>query len=229
MLKCIIIDDDPLMRCVLKEMIAKHIQLSLLGDFDNPIEANEFIKKNKADLIFLDLEMPLMSGLEFLEIYKGQIPQIIITTSHDSFAVKAFEFEVSGYLLKPIKTTAFHKAVEKVLKSTATFNAKEPENILFIRKGSTIKKINVIDISFIECIGDYLTVNTENEKFTIHTTMKAIEEKLNSHIFLRVHRSFIINLNKIEEIEDETFSIGSKIIPIGKTYKQTVYNRINLI
>lgn len=229
MFHCIIIDDDPLMRFVLKEMIAKHTELSLIGDFDNPVEANEFIKKNKAELIFLDLEMPLMTGLEFLEIYKGTLPQIIITTSHNSFAVKAFEYEVSGYLLKPIKNAEFHKAVEKVLKTNTIIKAKESEKILFVKKGSSIKKINLNDISFIECIGDYLNLHTENEKFTIHSTMKAIEEKLNSGLFLRVHRSFIVNLNKIEEIEDETFSIGSKIIPIGKTFKPIVFNKINLI
>lgn len=229
MINCIVIDDDALMRHVLKEMILKHPDLSFTAEFDNAIDASAYIKKNKADLIFLDIEMPKMNGMEFLEAFENSLPNVIITTSHQSFALKAFQYDVSGYLVKPIKSADFLKAIEKVLKNRSVKINKETDDIYFVKKGSTIKKISVNDISLIECIGDYVTIYTDSDKFTIHSTMKAIEQKFNNPMFLRVHRSYIVRIDKIEEIEDDSMSFGKKIVPIGKTYKQEVFQKLKML
>lgn len=229
MLKCIIIDDDALMRQILKEMISKNSDLSLVDEFENAVDAINYLKKNKIDLIFLDIEMPKMTGMEFLDAFNMNLPQVIITTSHETFATKAFQYDVSGYLVKPIKSSDFHKAVEKALKQAEKKEKNGSEKIFFVKKGSTIKKVSINDIILVECIGDYVTIYTESEKFTIHSTMKAIEEKLDHPMFMRVHRSYIVRIDKIEEIEDDSMSFGKKIVPIGKTYKQEVYSKLHLL
>ena len=230
MFKCIIIDDDTFSREILKELITKHPDLDFINEFNNPVLALDYLKKSKIDVIFLDIEMPEMTGLEFLETFDDQLPNIIITTSHENFAAKAFQYDVIGYLVKPINTTLFHKAINKIIKQAkikTEFNISN--NIFFIKNGSTIKKITTDEITLIECIGDYITIYTEKEKHTIHSTMKAIESKFDSNQFIRVHRSYIIKFSKIEEIEDDAISFGNKLVPIGKTYRQEVFSRLNML
>lgn len=230
MINCVVIDDDTMMRQILKEFISKHPDLKFVQEFSSAIEAFNFIKQNKVDLIFLDLEMPEMSGMDFLETYNTQLPEIIITTSHEDFAIKAFQFNVSGYLIKPITFNSFNKAILKFnTKPKQSAKSQINEELVFVKKGSTIKKINTKDIFLIECIGDYVNLFTETEKFTLHTTMKQMESKFSNDQFLRVHRSYIVRLDKIEEIEDDCISFGKKNIPIGKTYKQEVLSKLNFL
>ena len=229
-IKCIIIDDDQMMRNYLKEMINKNPELELIEEFSNPLLALNYLKNNKPNLIFLDIEMPEMTGLEFLETFVGQLPNIIITTSHEKMAVKAFQYDVSGFLVKPYTVTDFHKAINKLIRQNENKSEIQFSNdIFFIKKGSTIIKITSDNILLIECIGDYVIIFTEKEKFIVHSTMKAIEGKLNTNKFLRVHRSYIIRFDIIEEIEDDSISFGSKIIPIGKTYRQDVFAKLNML
>lgn len=195
MINCVVIDDDTMMRQILKEFISKHPDLKFVQEFSSAIEPFNFIKQNKVDLIFLDLEMPEMSGMDFLETYNTQLPEIIITTSHEDFAIKAFQFNVSGYLIKPITFNSFNKAILKFnTKPKQSAKSQINEELVFVKKGSTIKKINTKDIFLIECIGDYVNLFTETEKFTLHTTMKQMESKFSNDQFLRVHRSYIVRL-----------------------------------
>lgn len=228
MIKCVIIDDDPMSRMILKEFISKDNELELIQEFDNPIQAVNFIKNNRFDLLFLDIEMPEMTGIELIEALNNKIPQTIFTTSYTDFAISAFEYNVSGYLVKPFQFSAFCKAVLKV-KDALQKKSAEPSPYLFVKNGSAIVKINVNDLHLIECIGDYVTLYTESNKYTIHSTMKAMENKFSKQDFIRVHRSYIIRMDKIEEIEDDCISFGKKQIPIGKTYKNDVYARLNII
>jgi two-component SAPR family response regulator len=140
MINCIVIDDDTLMRQVLKEMISKHPDLNFVAEFNNAIDASVFIKKNKIDLIFLDIEMPQMTGMEFLEAFENILPDIIITSSHRSFALDAFKYNVSGYLVKPVKSVEFHKSIQKINKTKSKQGNKENNSILFVKKGTTAKK-----------------------------------------------------------------------------------------
>lgn len=228
MIRCVITDDDAMSRMILKEFISKDNELELIQEFDNPVNAINFIKNNSFDLLFLDIEMPEMNGIELLEALNKNIPQTIFTTSYTDFAISAFKFNVSGYLVKPFQFSEFTKAVLKV-KEALQKKPVDPQSYLFVKNGSAISKISTQDLQLIECIGDYVNLYTDKDKFTIHATMKSMENKFAGNEFIRVHRSYIIRIGKIEKIEDDCITFGKKQIPIGKTYKQEVYSRLNII
>jgi DNA-binding LytR/AlgR family response regulator len=229
-MKCIIIDDDKISRDILELFISKHPKLEVVGHFENPLEAITFLKSNEVDLIFLDVEMPEMTGIEFINSLNESLPKVILTTSHSEFAVEAFKYNVSGYLLKPIQFDQFSLAVKKAeKKEPITNNVEFKENIIFIKEAKTITKVDKSEIKLIECIGDYVNLFSKDKKFTVHSSMKAIEQRFPNDEYLRVHRSFIILIDAIEDIEDDTISFGSKMIPIGKTYKKSIYKRLNIL
>lgn len=229
-MKCIIIDDDHSAHLILKQLISLEEDLDVVGQFTKPSEALSFLKKNKVDLIFLDVEMPEMSGIDLLETLEENSANVIFTTSHEKYAVKAFDFNVIGYLVKPIKMAAFKKAINRVRKAQSTVKPKDKkDNNLFIKKGPSIHKIDKDEVNFIECNGDYVNIITSNSKFTIHATMKEMEEKFSGGEFVRVHRSYIIHKSKIEKIEDDSLVINKKSIPIGKTYRQEIYKMFNVL
>lgn len=235
-LNCIIIDDDKLSRKVLEEFVSRTDFLNLTHSFPNAVEAiNMFNKELTADLIFLDIEMPEMSGIEFLNSL-DHIPEVIIVSSKEKYALESYEYNVADYLLKPVSYGRFFKATEKVrqrlTQKEVTVESKTSEEI-FIKKNSSLVKLKFKEILWIEAMENYVMINTFDDKFTIHFTMKAIVDKLPDNNFIRVHRSFIVNLDKINMIEDNTIimktSTGSKLIPIGKSYKDDLMNDINLI
>ncbi len=229
-MKCIIIDDEKMARDILAHFISKHAELELVKQFENPTDAISYIKVNEIDLIFLDIEMPQMTGIEFITFVAESLPKVIITTSHTDFAIEAFKYNVSGYLVKPVKFDQFSLAIKKIVsenKIQNTVNFKD--NIVFIKDGKTIVKIDGSDIKLIECIGDYVTLYSKDKKYVVHSTMKAMEKRFSNNEYIRVHRSFIIRLDAIEDIEDDTIAFGKKLIPIGKTYKKKVYKRLNIL
>ncbi len=234
-MNCIILDDDPLSRKIVEGFIEKTEILNLLGSFENPLDSFELFKKEEPiDLIFLDVEMPEMTGLEFLNTLDSP-PMIIIISGQEKYALEAYEYDVIDYLLKPLAIPRFYKAITKAQKR---FQEKEtiskyPEEIFIKKKNSTLVRLRYDDILWVEALENYVTVNTIKEKFTIHFTMKAIEHKLPADIFKRVHRSYIVNIHQIEQIEDSNVIIkinnGNKIIPIGKSYRDNLMNDLNLI
>lgn len=231
---CIIIDDDKLSRKILEEFISKTEGLQLKRSFADPVEAINYLRTEEdVHLIFLDIEMPDMNGIEFLNSMKSQ-PQIIIFSSKEKYALNAFEYDVTDYLLKPVAYSRFIKAVDK---AAARFE-RDKINIMgkeeiFIKKNSTLVRLKYDDILWVEALENYVIINTFKEKFTIHFTMKAIEQKLPTSKFTRVHRSFIVNTSCIEVIEDNSVLIrtddGTRSIPIGKSYKEKLMKDINLI
>lgn len=228
MIKCVILDDDNFAISVLKQLISKDSELELIGEFSDPFMAMNFIRNNKVDLLFLDIEMPEMNGTEFIEAIKDFAPLTIFTTSYTDFALKAFEYNVTGYLVKPISTLDFAKAVMKakgIFKENKLLN----KSTLFVKSGSAIIKLNMNEVNLIECIGDYVNIFANKKKFTAHSTMKSIEKLFESGNYLRVHRSYIVRVDQIEEIEDDCIFIEGKNIPIGRTYKNTVYSKLNII
>jgi len=229
-MNCIIIDDDIVAREMLKLYISKMPALNIIQEFETPINAISFIKENQVDLIFLDVRMPEMSGMEFISQLDEEHPEIILTTSHEEFALDAFQFNVSGYIVKPLKFQNFSIAVKKVLKghkSNKTLNFRD--QVIFIKDGQFIVKLDKAEVKLIECIGDYVSLFTEKKKYVVHSSMKAINERFAEEQYIRVHRSFIIRLDAIEDVQDDTISFGSRLIPIGKTYKSSVYKRLNII
>lgn len=234
-MNCIIIDDDPLSRKVIEGFINKTDSLSLKGSFENPLDAFKiFEEEDSVDLIFLDVEMPEMSGLEFLNTLDSP-PMIIIVSGEEKYAIEAFEHDVVDYLLKPIALPRFYKSINKAQKR---FQDKEsiskfPEEIFIKKKNSTLVRLRYDDILWVEALENYVIVSTFKEKFTIHFTMKAIENKLPPNLFKRIHRSYIVNLQRIEQIEDNNVVVkinnGTKIIPIGKSYRDNLMDDLNLI
>ncbi len=231
-MNCIIIDDDLMSRRIIEEFVNRTDQLHHLSSYENAVDAiNAFGSEEDIDLIFLDIEMPEMSGIDFMETLVNP-PQIIIISSKDKYALEAFNYDVTDYLLKPISYSRFFKAVNK---ANVRFKNKvdTKENEIFIKKNSALVRLKYEEILWVEALENYVIFNTFGEKYTIHFTMKAIEQKLPSNRFTRVHRSYIVNTSSINVIEDNSVIIkthdGSKSIPIGKSYKDKLMGDINLI
>jgi DNA-binding LytR/AlgR family response regulator len=231
-MNCIIIDDDLMSRRVLEEFVGRTEQLNLLNSYENAVDAiNAFNTGEDVDLIFLDIEMPEMSGIDFLETLQNP-PQIIIVSSKEKYALDAFNYDVTDYLLKPVSYSRFFKAINKAnIRFKNKVDSKEDE--IFIKKNSALVRLKYDEILWVEALENYVIFTTYSDKYTIHFTMKAIEQKLPSTMFTRVHRSFIVNTRSINLIEDNSVIIktkeGSKTIPIGKSYKDKLMGDINLM
>ncbi|MBN1990188.1 MAG: response regulator transcription factor [Bacteroidales bacterium] len=233
-MNCIIIDDDDLSRRVIEEFVKRTEYLTHTQSFSGPVEAINYLKQgNEVDLIFLDIEMPEMSGIEFLTTL-ARPPQIIIVSSKEKYALEAFEYSVTDYLLKPVTYARFFKAVNKAFDVFAnTRHDIDAEKEIFIKKNSSLVRLKYNDILWVEALENYVVINAVTDKFTIHFTMKAIESQLPATRFKRVHRSFIVNVSRIASIEDNSIIIkladGKKVIPIGKSYRDKLLKEINLM
>jgi len=233
-MNCIIIEDDPLSVRIIQEFIRKTTDLNLVHTFSNAIDAINILQTDESiELIFLDIELPEMSGIEFLDSIK-EPPQIIIISSKGLYAADAFDYDVADYLVKPITYARFYKAIQRARKRLEKDKLeKVGRSEIFIKKDATLVRLKYSEILWIEALENYVIFNTFNEKFTIHFTMKAVEQKLPQEKFTRVHRSFIVNTSCIDAIEDNAILIkvhdGTKSIPIGKSYKDKLMGDINLI
>jgi DNA-binding LytR/AlgR family response regulator len=233
-MNCIIIEDEPMSVRVIQEFIHKTTDLNLVHTFTNAIDAINILQTDESiELIFLDIELPEMSGMEFLDSIK-EAPQVIIISSKGVYAADAFDYEVADYLVKPITYARFYKAVQRARKRMEKEKLdKIGRSEIFIKKDSTLVRLKYDEILWVEALENYVIFNTFHEKFTIHFTMKAIEQKLPQDKFTRVHRSFIVNTSSIDAIEDNSVLIkihdGTKTIPIGKSYKDKLMGDINLI
>lgn len=228
-MKCIIIDDDNVSRMLLSELVKKEPFLELAGIFDNALEVIDFIKTNKVDLIFLDIEMPELTGFEFLKMLKN--PQkIVLTTGNPDYALTAFDFDVTDYLLKPITLPRFLRAVEKIKQIESGNTSAAYEDSIFLKEDGKFVKVEVSKILFIEARGDYMKVNIEGgKKLLILSTMKSMENKLPNKHFIRVHRSFIVNINKISDLTENNILIEKNIIPVGNSYRETLMKNLNIL
>ncbi len=230
----IVVDDDKMCRVLIEEFIGKSEGINLTGSFSNAIDAINAIRMNDSiDLIFLDIEMPQMTGIDFLNSLDNPI-QVIIISSKEKYALNAFDYDVTDYLLKPITFSRFNKAVDKALTRYKREKlSSESKDEIFIKKGSSLVRIKYNEILWIEALENYVILNTATEKLTIHFTMKAIEKKLPSKKFIRIHRSFIVNTSKVSVIQDNAVEIKLKgqtiTIPIGKSYKEQLMKDINLM
>jgi len=201
-MNCMIIDDDTLSRRIIEEFIQKTDGLELISSSGDPVEGINILKKqDDIHLIFLDIEMPEMTGIELLNTLKNP-PQVIIVSSKGKYAVDSYEYDVTDYLLKPVDYGRFYRAVAKAFSRFEQMNAEQlGKDEIFIKKNATLVKLKYDDILWVEALENYVIFNTFTEKYTIHFTMKAIENKLPSHIFKRVHRSYIVNVNQIGMID----------------------------
>jgi DNA-binding LytR/AlgR family response regulator len=229
---CLIIDDEPLAINVIKSYLEQINDFEIVNTFTNAIDALNFLKDNSVDLVFLDINMPLLDGINFIKSLEEK-PLIIITSAHSEFAVEAYELDLLDYLVKPISFPRFHQAVNKLRKikssqqpASKTTN-KRPSIFVKIDK-KKMKKIYLDEILVIESLKDYLKISTSTNRYIIHQTLTSFTEQLPPDKFIRIHRSYTISIDEIDTIEGNSIEIGGIRYPIGRTYidqvKKVIFN-----
>ncbi|NDI99897.1 response regulator transcription factor [Flavobacterium sp. LaA7.5] len=236
-MKTVIIDDEPLAIDVIKNYCDTISDIEVLNCFTNPVEAMGFINKNPVDLIFIDIEMPLLSGIEFIDALKLKC-QFIFTTAYPQFAIDGFELEAADYLIKPISYIRFLKAFNKVNKTrqnqsfavnTSTFTSNNEDNFLFIKSEHESIKVFISEIKYIEGLKDYLKVNLSNGKYILTlSNFRNMMDKLPEKTFIRVHNSYVVNLKYITSVQRNRIVIDEYRIPISESYKKSFFERINI-
>ena len=220
MMTCVIIDHNEMDQLVLSKLIQSDSELELKGIYGNAVEAISLIKSVNPDLIFLDVEMPHMSGLEFLNAVKD-VPQIIMVTSHSKYAIEAFENDVTDFLVKPPNKERFDKAVLKAKKIAEWLALSSTDDeYIFIRVDGQDIKVLLKDILYIEAMSDYVRIQTIITKYTVLSTMKSISTRLPNDDFIRVHRSYIVNKINISSLKGDEIIIGELTIPVSRSRKK---------
>lgn len=236
-MNCIIIDDEATSRTIIGELCSSYKNLNVVEVFSNAIEAIKYLNQNKTDLIFLDIHMPDFNGFDFIRTLKDP-PYIILTTADAEFAIQAFEYDcIVDYLVKPIKPERFKKSIQKVEgklneEVTAATTNKEKQQTgddFYININKRLIKIDIQSIFLVQAKGDYIYLKTDNKNYTVHSTLKKIEEKLPDHMFLKIHRSYIININKIIDIEDNSVLIEKDVVPVSRSNRPELMKRLNLL
>ena len=239
-MNCIIIDDEEMARAIIEQFASQNQNLKLDAQFEDAIQAIKYLNQNHVDLIFLDIHMPTFSGFDLIQTLKDP-PKIILTTSDRNFAIEAFEYEcIVDYLVKPITKDRFDKAVIKAKSFQTPSNVKkeetkkeitkeDSENDLYVNIDRRLIKIDIPSIYLIEAKGDYILIKTSTKNYTVHSTLKKIEEKLPKETFLKIHRSYIINIKKIIDIEDNSVLIEKDVIPVSRSNRPELMKRLNLL
>lgn len=244
-LKCIAVDDEPLALDIIEDYVSKVPFLQLVKRTENAIEALQLVQAGGIDLVFLDIQMPDLTGIQFLKIASGK-SNYILTTAYSQYALESYDLNVSDYLLKPIAFDRFYKAVEKVHNQlqkaepaavpvpeptpapiSAPSNNAPAQDFIFIKTEHKIQKVELDNILYIEGLKDYISIFTKNERIITLQNMKRMEETLPKGDFIRVHKSYIISIDKIESIERSRISIAAKTIPIGDTYRDEFFKLID--
>jgi DNA-binding LytR/AlgR family response regulator len=235
-MNCIIIDDEEMARAIMTQMITLYPELKLIQEFPNAIQAIKFLNHTEVDLIFLDIHMPDFTGFDFIQSLKNP-PKVILVTSDKNFAIDAFEYEcIVDYLVKPITEERLNKAIQKAKSYKITSKPAEIKPIVednanefYINIDRRLIKIEMASVNIVEAKGDYIHIKTENKNYVVHSTLKKIEDKLPKDLFLKVHRSFIINTKKIIDIEDNSVLIAKDVIPVSRANRPELMKRLNLL
>ena len=232
MIRVIIVDDDELCVSVIEDMISQLDDFICIETFQNALDAYNYLEANDVDVVFLDVEMHKMGGIELLKSLKKS-PMVVMITSHEEFALESYEYNVTDFLKKPAEWSRFLKTIEKIRKEFLDLAAQLLESSdqehVFIKTDSKLVQLNLSQVLWVEALGNYLRVHTEEDKYTVLSTMKEIEAKLPAKDFIRVQRSFIIRVDKVKAIEDNYIIIKDKEIHIGKSYKEDFNKRINYL
>lgn len=231
-LTCLLVDDNKVARVTLGKILQNISTVSVIGECENALQAKEFLGANQVDILFLDVEMPEMTGLDLLRLLPNR-PHTILTTAKKSYAVEAFELNVVDYLVKPFTLTRVIAAVDKVRELIKFKKSSQTNTItkkqLFIKENKVIRKINLDDILWMEAKGDYVQFNFPEKSYMVHGSLKTIEDKFSSDKFIRVHRSYIIALDKVEYIEDRLVYIKNQPIPVSESYKDILLAKLHLL
>ncbi|MFO7659200.1 MAG: LytTR family DNA-binding domain-containing protein [Bacteroidales bacterium] len=236
---CIAIDDEPLALNIVREYCAKISFLNLLKTFDNAIEVIEYLRTNCVEIMFLDIQMEELTGIQLLKVLANK-PKVILTTAYDSFAIKGYELDVTDYLLKPFSFERFTRAVNKALEQIVLEKGNHPvqpvsqsgveiqgEDYFFVKTEFRLQKVDFKDIMFVEGQGDYQLIVTVKGKIMTLQNLAKLEGMLPANNFIRVHKSYIVSLQRIEKIERNRIRIGEKSIPISDTYKEKFFDLLS--
>lgn len=234
-MNCILVDDNKMARTAIKLLIGQVDFLHLKQECATPLEAFNYLQTEDVDLVFLDVEMPGMSGIELVKNLEKR-PIIILITSKKDYAVEAFELNVADYIVKPVTLSRFTMAVAKAKElfdnkdRIVEVNEKDKDYI-FVRSNSILTKIQLNDIVYVQALGDYVNIHTQekDKRYTIHCTLKSMEEKLPSNKFYRLHRTYLVALDHIYTVEDNTAHVGENYLPIGEQYKKELLKKLNLV
>jgi DNA-binding LytR/AlgR family response regulator len=231
-MNAIVVDDNKIARVTMKQLASQAGSVEVSGEFDNANDARNYLLKFPVDLVLLDIEMPGMSGLELSKSLGDKRPLIIFTTSKKDYAVEAFELNVVDYLVKPVGALRFNQAIERA-RSIISSNTEEVrmngDEFIFIRDSNIVRKLKLDDILFAEAMGDYVKLYTLQKFYAIHSTMRLVEERLPPGEFLRIHRSFLIAINKIDTLQEGSIVINGKPLPVGDAYRATLNKRMNVL
>lgn len=215
-MRCLIVDDEPAAREILRRYISDADELELVGECKDALEARKVLRETGIDLLFLDINMPRLSGIELLKSLQNP-PKVVLTTAYSDHALEGYELDVVDYLLKPFSFDRFLRAIEKADRNASNSNTGE-EHII-IKADGKLYRIGYDEILYAESKGDYITVHTETKKLTYHQTLKNFEQLLPEQLFSRIHKSYLVSLSKIEYLEGNMLSVGPVKLPIGSTYK----------
>ena len=231
-MRILIVDDNIIARTILKQLASKVHDLEVVGECASAPDAYNFLQQTPADLLLLDIEMPGMTGVELVKAVSHNRPLIIFTTSKRHYAVEAFELNVVDYIIKPITPVRFIQAIDKARQLLESSNEElkmDNQEFVFIRDSNIIRRLKVDDILFAEAMGDFVKLHTPSKFFAVHTTLKSVEERLSPNKFIRVHRSYIVAVNKIETIQDGFLVLNGKPVPVADAYKAALNKKMNII
>ena len=231
-MNCLIIDDNKIARTTLKQLVSQVNGLELSGECENALDAYNFLQEKPLDILLLDIEMPGMSGLDLTRNLGNKRPVIIFTTSKKEYAAEAFDLNVADYIVKPVTPGRFIQAIDKareILDSRKEEIKLDHETFLFIRDSNIVRRIAINDILFAEAMGDYVKLHTAQKYFAVHATLKSMEERLPASRFLRVHRSYIAAVDKIDTIQDGALVIHGKTVPVADAYRAALNRKLNIL
>lgn len=229
-MKVLIVDDDDVMRALIADYVNRFGGLEIAAEFDNAVDAAAFLQENTVDLILLDVEMPVMSGLELARFVQAEV---ILVTARPEYAPEAFEIGTTDYLVKPVTYARFYQAIRRVqerLRARSALGARPPDDEgLFVKADGRYSRLTLAEIEWIEAQGDYLFIKTARRKYFVHGTMKAMMDKLPTQDFIRVHRSYIVRMDKVEDIAPTSIVITGETLPVGATYRDALLERIKMM
>lgn len=229
-IKCVLIDDEPLAIKVLQNYFNNFTDFEVIGSFNNSLEALDFINSTAVDAVFLDINMPMMTGFELISLIENKT-KVIITTAFREFAAESYDLDVLDYLVKPIPLPRFIKCINKITNEYNLKNNIKVENLktdshIFIKVDKKMMKINIEEILYVEGMKEYIKVVTSDKTYITHKSLTSLSEELPNDNFLRIHKSYVIALNKVKSIEGNRIQIASYTIPIGRNYSKEVKNKI---
>mgnify|MGYP006072735857 FL=1 len=228
-MNCVIVDDEKLSLTLVEKFVQDTKSLNLVGSYSNGNDLHKALNSKQVDLIFLDINMPEINGIDLIKTTKN-IPQVIFITSHPDYAIEAFEHDVTDYLVKPINFQRFLKSVARAEKIHNAFGIEETEkNTIYVKSDSRLIKVDLTKLTYIEALGDYVRIHSKLGKYTVLSTMKAMEVKLPDDQFMRVHKSYIVRIDKIQKVIKNEAYLEGYTVPISRSYKDALKERLPLL